>query len=147
MMTRFRSLRVMLVEDNPDDIEIARRAFKRTDLVSDIMLARDGQDVIDLLLPERDEADGPRPDLILLDLNLPRLNGFEVLERLRASDRYDTVPVIVLSASARQEDVVRSYRLGANSYLQKPAVYEEFTQLLDVLGRYWLQLVTLPPPQ
>jgi CheY-like chemotaxis protein len=135
----------MFVEDNPDDIEIARRAFKQSDLVSEVMLARDGQDVIDKLQPERDEDDGPRPDLILLDLNLPRVNGFEVLERLRASERYRVVPVIVLSASARQEDVLRSYRLGANSYLQKPAVFEEFAELLEVMGRYWLQLVTLPP--
>ena len=145
MTSRFRPLRVMFVEDNPDDVEIARRAFKQADLVSDVMLARDGQDVIDRLLPEGVQEAGSRPDLILLDLNLPRLNGFEVLERLRASETYRTVPVIVLSASARQEDVLRSYQLGANSYLQKPAVFEEFTELLDVLGRYWLQLVTLPP--
>jgi len=145
MTSRFRPLRVMFVEDNPDDVEIARRAFKQADLVSDVMLARDGQDVIDRLLPEGVQEAGSRPDLILLDLNLPRLNGFEVLERLRASETYRTVPVIVLSASARQEDVLRSYQLGANSYLQKPAVFEEFTELLEVLGRYWLQLVTLPP--
>lgn len=144
-MTRFRSLRVMFVEDNPDDIEITRRAFRQRDLVSDIEVMRDGQDVVDRLLPEGAGAEVPHPpDLILLDLNLPRLNGFEVLERLRASERFTAVPIVVLSASGRQEDVLRSYHLGANSYLQKPAVFEEFTDLLEVLGRYWLQLVMLP---
>lgn len=146
-MTRFRSLRVMLVEDNADDIEIARRAFKHRDLVSEIAVARDGQEALDRLQPDAPQAPPHCPDLVVLDLNLPRLNGFEVLERLRASRRYAATPVVVLSASGRDEDVERSYRLGANSYLQKPAVFEEFTRLVEVLGRYWLQLVTLPPPE
>lgn len=142
-MTRYRSIRVLLVEDNPDDVEIARRAFKKTDVVSDIILARDGQEVLDRLFGE--EASPARPDLMLLDLNLPRVNGFEVLERVRASELYATMPVVVLTASARQEDVQRTYRLGANSYIQKPAVFERFTHLLEVLGEYWLEVATLPP--
>jgi two-component system response regulator len=133
---------VLLVEDNPDDVEIARRAFKKTGVVSDIILARDGQEVLDRLFGE--EASTTRPDLMLLDLNLPRVNGFEVLERVRASELYASMPVVVLTASARQEDVQRTYRLGANSYIQKPAVFERFTHLLEVLGEYWLEVATLP---
>ena len=147
-MPRYRSVRVLLVEDNPDDVEIARRAFKRTELVSDVALARDGQEVLDRLFsPPTDARAWNRPDLIVLDLNLPKVNGFEVLERIRSSEEHATIPVIVLSASDRQEDVVRTYRLGANSYIQKPAVFEEFRRLLEVLGEYWLQVVTLPPPE
>lgn len=141
-MVRYRSIRVLLVEDNPDDVEIARRAFKKTGVVSDIILARDGQEVLDRLFGE--EASTTRPDLMLLDLNLPRVNGFEVLERVRASELYASMPVVVLTASARQEDVQRTYRLGANSYIQKPAVFERFTHLLEVLGEYWLEVATLP---
>jgi two-component system response regulator len=141
-MPRFRSIRVLFVEDNPDDVEIARRAFKRTDVVSDIILARDGQEVLDRLFGE--EFSTTRPDIMLLDLNLPRVNGFEVLERVRASELYASMPVVVLTASARQEDVLQTYRLGANSYIQKPAVFEQFTHLLEVLGEYWLEVATLP---
>ena len=141
-MTRFRSIRVLFVEDNPDDVEIARRAFKRTDVVSDIVLARDGQEVLDRLFGE--ESSTMRPDLMLLDLNLPRVNGFEVLERVRASEEYASMPVVVLTASARQEDILQTYRLGANSYIQKPAVFERFTRCLEVMCEYWLEVATLP---
>ncbi|MEX2158003.1 MAG: response regulator [Dehalococcoidia bacterium] len=141
-MVRYRSIRVLFVEDNPDDIEIARRAFKRTGAASDIAIARDGQEVLDRLFGE--ETSTFRPDLMLLDLNLPRVNGFEVLERVRASELYASMPVVVLTASGRQEDVQQTYRLGANSYIQKPAVFEQFAHLLEVLGEYWLEVATLP---
>ena len=141
-MVRYRSIHVLFVEDNPDDVEIARRAFKRTGVASDIVLARDGQEVLDRLFGE--ESSTTRPDLMVLDLNLPRVNGFEVLERVRASELYASMPVVVLTASARQEDILQTYRLGANSYIQKPAVFERFTHCLEVMCEYWLEVATLP---
>lgn len=143
-MTRFRSIRLLFVEDNTDDIEIARRALRASDAVGDVRLARDGQEAVEALLEGAAGADEVRPDIIILDLNLPRMNGFEVLERLRASEEYRATPVVVFTASARHEDVLRAYRLGANSYIQKPAVFERFGRLLETWSDYWLDAVTLP---
>src|SRR3990170_4878809 len=141
-MRRFRPIEILLVEDNPDDVAIALRAFARSDVASRLSVARDGQEVLDLLggrpLPSR-------PDLILLDVNLPKVNGLDVLAKIRASDEFAMMPVVILTASGREEDIVRSYRLGANSYIQKPVVFERFTRTLEVLGQYLFEVATLPP--
>jgi two-component system response regulator len=144
-MNRFRPIRILLVEDNPDDVAITERAFARSDVVSVLDVARDGQDALDRLLRPTPGASAP-PDLVLLDVNLPKVNGLDVLAQLRASDDTSLIPIVVLTASARREDVVRSYLLGANSYIQKPVVFERFTRTLDVLGAYWFEVATLPPP-
>ena len=142
-MRRFRPIEILLVEDNPDDVAIALRAFARSDVASRLSVARDGQEVLDLLLDGK--ALPSRPDLILLDVNLPKVNGLDVLAKIRASDQFAMMPVIILTASGREEDIVRSYRLGANSYIQKPVVFERFTHTLEVLGQYWFEVATLPP--
>jgi len=141
----YRVVRVLLVEDNPDDIEIARRAFKRRSDVQTTVL-RDGQEVLDAFCEQAagEPPDGERPDMILLDLNLPRVNGFEVLERVRAEPSLRAIPVVVLTASAQPDDVLRAYQLGANSYIQKPVSFQEFSQLLEVVGTYWLTIAKLP---
>lgn len=146
-MQRFRPARVLLVEDNLDDIEITRRALKSKRMTRDLLVARDGQEAVDLLFQAHAGADGASewpPDLTLLDINLPKVNGFDVLRQIRSSDKLSTMPVVVLTASAREEDVHQSYLLGANSYIQKPAVFEQFLETLGLLGTYWFEAVTLP---
>jgi two-component system response regulator len=146
-MQRYKALQVLLVEDNPDDVEITRRAFEKTRAVSDLTIVRDGRQALDLLLGEGQYADGespPRPDLVLLDVNLPKVNGFEVLQQIRSHEEIAMIPVIMLTASVREEDVLRAYQLGANSYIQKPLVFDTFLRVLGVLGEYWLEVATLP---
>ncbi len=146
-MRRFSAIQVLIVEDNPDDVEITRRAFSKSRMASELIVARDGQEVIDLLIEERVNADRPvagRPDLVLLDINLPKVNGLEVLTRIRASERLAAIPVVMLSASGRDEDVLRSYRLGANSYIQKPVGFDRFLETLAVLAEYWFEVAALP---
>jgi len=143
-MKRFRPIEILLVEDNPDDVAITQRAFAKSKVASHLMVARDGQEVLDLLFAGARQA-ASRPDLVLLDVNLPKVNGLDVLAKLRASEELSMMPVVMLTASARQEDVVRSYQLGANSYIQKPMIFERFTRTLEVLGQYWFEVATLPP--
>jgi CheY-like chemotaxis protein len=138
-------VQILLVEDNPDDVLITRRALERSRVANDLHVARDGQEAMDFLF--RDGAfgpDTPRPDLILLDVNLPKANGMEVLSRIRANDETSFIPVIMLTASNRDEDVVKSYKLGSNTYIQKPVEFEKFLHALDVLGQYWIVIATLP---
>ena len=142
-MERYRPVEILLVEDNPDDIAIMERALARSSVASSITVARDGQDALDLLFGERDRC--PRPDLVLLDVNLPKVNGLDVLSRIRASDLVSSIPVVMLTSSVRQEDVIESYRRGANTYIQKPVVFERFARTLEVLGEYWFETATLPP--
>jgi two-component system response regulator len=132
----------MLVEDNLDDVAIAERAFTRSEVATRLTVARDGQEALDMLA-----ADGraPRPDLLLLDVNLPKRNGLDVLAAIRGTEALATLPIVMLTASGRQEDVTVSYRLGANSYIQKPVVFERLTKTLEVLGQYWFEVATLPP--
>ena len=141
-IARFRPVEILLVEDNLDDVAIAERAFSRSEVVSRLTVARDGQEVLDLLLHRSSAA--PRPDLVLLDVNLPKRNGLEVLAAIRRTRELATMPVVMLTASGRQEDVSSSYRLGANSYIQKPVVFERLTRTLEVLGQYWFEVATLP---
>lgn len=142
-VARFRPVEILLVEDNMDDIAIAERAFSRSEVVSRLTVARDGQEVLDLLLHRSSSAQ--RPDLVLLDVNLPKRNGLEVLSAIRRTPELATMPVVMLTASGRHEDVTRSYRLGANTYIQKPVVFERLTRTLELLGLYWFEVATLPP--
>ena len=138
-MGRYRPVRVLIVEDSPDDVAIAQRAFRASSVASDLMVARDGQEAVEVLLNGTS-----RPELVLLDIKLPRLNGHEVLKRVRADDRLAMLPVIMLSASQRPEDVLESYRLGANSYIQKPVAFGRFQEILEVFATYWFEVATLP---
>jgi chemotaxis family two-component system response regulator Rcp1 len=143
-MPRYRPVRVLVVEDNPDDVEITRRAFGRARVTSELSVARDGREVIDTLTRDGEGGRVPLPDLVLLDINLPKLSGFEVLAAIRTEDGLAAVPVIMLTASGRHEDVIESYRRGANSYIQKPVSFEAFLEALEVLARYWFDVATLP---
>jgi two-component system response regulator len=133
----------MLVEDNPDDEELTIRALKRNNILNRVVVAHDGAEAIDYLLAGPD--DRVRPGLILLDLKLPKIDGLEVLRRIRADERTQFVPVVVLTSSKQEEDIVASYRGGANAYLRKPVKFSDFTQTVSALGVFWL-LLNEPAP-
>jgi CheY-like chemotaxis protein len=132
---------ILLVEDNPDDEALTRRALQRNHIKNELVVARDGQEALDYLL-----GGGRLPHLILLDLKLPKIDGLEVLRRLRAAERTRLLPVVVLTSSNEERDLVSSYSLGANSYVRKPVDFNEFTEAARQLGLYWL-LLNEPPPQ
>lgn len=137
---------VLLVEDNPDDRDLTLRAFERHRFGNEVVVAEDGQAALDYLLAP---ADGgrprPLPELVLLDLKLPKVDGLEVLRRIRAEERTRLLPVVVLTSSAEESDLVRSYALGANSYVQKPVSFTDFVDASRHLGMYWLVLNRSPP--
>jgi len=144
---RFSPAEILLVEDNPDDVEITLRAFRKVHVDSRVHVVRDGQEALDLLFRKgehSDRAEVAQPDLILLDLNLPKVTGPEVLEKIRASDELSTMPVIVLTVSEREEDIQRSYELGANTYITKPVDFAKFVHATEILGEYWMVIARLP---
>ncbi|MDL5361581.1 response regulator [Halalkalicoccus sp. NIPERK01] len=135
---------ILLVEDNPGDVKLTQEAFKEGQIANTLHVVTDGVEALDFLFQRGEYADAPRPDFVLLDLNLPRKNGDEVLEELRADPECKDVPVIILTGSSAQEDVIRSYELAANAYLTKPVDPGEFIQTILSTERYWLSVVRLP---
>lgn len=127
-----RDQNILLVEDNPDDELLTLRALRAVAKGCPVVTARDGEEAVECL------RNGPTPSLVLLDLKLPKLNGLEVLERLRKMPDLEHVPVVVLTSSREQVDVRESYRLGANSFVQKPVEFEDFIETVRLLGSYWL---------
>jgi len=139
---------ILLVEDNPDDEELTLLALKESNVINDIVVARDGVEALDYLFGTGQYAGhepSRLPQLILLDLKLPKLGGLEVLERLRADPRTQLIPVVILTCSSEEEDVIASYRLGANSYVRKPVEFHHFADAIKQLGLYWLLLNEAPP--
>jgi chemotaxis family two-component system response regulator Rcp1 len=135
--------RILLVEDNPNDIEITRRALEKGQVKNELTIARDGQEAIDLLFGA--SVRGCLPGLILLDLNLPKIDGREVLSRIKTDPELRRIPVIVLTTSTREEDVVRSYDLGVNTFISKPVRFEDFIKVVAAIQEYWIVIATLPP--
>lgn len=138
---------ILLVEDNPQDLELCLRALRKANLGNHIQIARDGAEALDFIFCEgpfaqRHIEDIPR--VILLDLKLPKVDGFEVLQRLKADPRTARIPIVVMTSSQEQRDVVESYRLGVNSYVVKPVNFESFAKAVEELGYYWL-LLNQPP--
>jgi two-component system response regulator len=138
---------ILLVEDNPDDADLALLAFKESGIGEDAVVARDGQEALDYLL-HGGMIGGCKadclPKVVLLDLNLPRLDGFEVLKRLRDNVLTRCLPVVILSSSREESDLARSYALGANSYIQKSLDFPRFVQSVKQMGEYWLSLNVVP---
>ena len=139
---------ILLVEDNPDDEELTLLSLRKNNLAHDIVVVRDGVEAIEFLFgngqyAQRDVAHVPT--VILLDLKLPKLDGLGVLKRLRADERTRTLPVVVLTSSSQDADVIASYNLGANSYVRKPAEFGAFVEAVSSLGLYWV-LLNRPPP-
>ena len=132
---------ILLVEDNPDDEALTLRALKKNKILNKVSVAHDGAEALEFLFT----AGADRPSLILLDLNLPKINGLEVLRRLRADERTQLIPVVVLTSSKLDEDIIASYRNGANGYVRKPVEFSEFAVAVTTLGLFWLLLNEAPP--
>jgi two-component system, response regulator len=135
------AIEILLVEDNPDDLELGLHALRKDNLANQIRVARDGAEALDFLhgLPN-----GHQPRLVLLDLKLPKLDGLEVLRRMRSDDRTRMVPVVIMTSSNEERDLIESYRLGVNSYIQKPVDFSKFTDIVRQVGLYWLVINRIP---
>jgi len=144
METTLAPFRILLVEDNPNDIEITRRALEKGQVKNELTIARDGQEALDILFGNA-LGEASLPGLILLDLNLPRVDGREVLSRIKSDPELRRIPVIVLTTSTREEDVVRSYDLGVNTFISKPVRFEDFIKVVTAIQEYWIVIATLPP--
>jgi len=133
---------ILLVEDNPRDAELTMMALERHRIANNVILARDGVEALDYLF--NDVQPNPLPQLVLLDLKLPKIDGLEVLERIRGDERTALLPVVVLTSSAEERDLVASYRRHANSYVQKPVDFQQFSSVVEQLGLYWLVVNKTP---
>lgn len=139
---------ILLVEDNPDDVALTHRAFQKNNIANRIVVAADGVEALDYLFGTGRHAGrdmGEMPSLVLLDLKMPKIDGLEVLRRLRADERTKLVPVVILTSSKEEQDLVNAYALGANSYVRKPVDFNQFVEAARHLGLYWLVLNEAPP--
>ena len=140
-MTRAEGKRILLVEDNPDDVALTQRAFRNNNLANEIIVAKDGAEALDILMDKKRSL----PALVLLDLKLAKVGGLEVLKVMRANEETKMVPVVILTSSKEDEDLKRGYMLGCNSYIRKPVDFAQFNDAVKTLGLYWLLWNELPP--
>ncbi len=139
-------LNILLVEDNPDDVELALHALKKNNIVNHVEVVREGQEALDYLFyrGEYSNSTHPFPGLILLDLKLPKVDGIEILKNIKADKKLKVIPVVVLTSSKEERDVIESYNLGVNSYIRKPVDFDQFVETVKHIGFYWL-LINEPP--
>ena len=138
---------ILLVEDNPDDVRLTKRAFKKSNIANELVVMNNGLDALSYLVEASNglSTSPSMPAVILLDLKLPKMDGLEVLKRIRADDRLRRLPVVILTSSKEEQDILKSYDLGANSYIRKPVDFDQFTTAVHQLGLYWLLLNEAPP--
>lgn len=139
-----RPVEILLVEDNPDDIDLTVEAFKESSTLSHLHVVEDGVQALAFLRRQGNYSSAPRPNLILLDLNLPRKSGYEVLQEVKADPELRQIPVVVLTTSSADNDVLRSYELAANCYITKPVDLDAFLSVVRVVDRFWRDVATLP---
>jgi CheY-like chemotaxis protein len=140
-----RAIEILMVEDNPGDVRLTREALKDHKVWNQLHVVEDGVAALDFVYRRAAHEKAPRPDLILLDLNLPRKDGREVLAAIKGDPDLKTIPVVILTTSQAEEDVVRAYNLSANCYVTKPVDFEQFTRIVRAIEQFWLTVVTLPP--
>lgn len=148
MSNRNKPITILLADDDPDDRQLTREAFEENHLANDLRFVEDGQELMDYLNQRGKYAtpgSAPTPGLILLDLNMPRKDGREALQEIKADPRLRNIRVIVMTTSKAEEDVARSYDLSAASYITKPVTFERLVDVVKTLGKYWLEIVELPP--
>ncbi|MBK1650068.1 response regulator [Rhabdochromatium marinum] len=139
-----RPIEILLVEDNPADIRLTREALKDSKTLNNLHVAMDGLEALAYLQCEGEHAQRPRPDLVLLDLNLPRMDGRELLREMKSHEHLRQIPVVVLTTSAAEEDILRSYQLHANCYIRKPVDFANFIKVVQGIEGFWFSIVTLP---
>ncbi len=145
VMEGARPIEILLVEDNPGDVRLTVEALKGGDALSHMTIAEDGERALAVLRRQGEYASAPRPDIILLDLNLPKKDGREVLEEIKRDESLKSIPVVVLTTSSEERDVVRSYGLHANCYIAKPANLDQFLDVVKTVEDFWFTVVMLPP--
>ena len=139
------SIEILLVEDNPADVRLTQEALRDSKVANNLHTVGDGVEALRFLRREEEHAEAPRPDLILLDLNLPLMGGREVLERVKEDPDLRRIPVVVLTTSDAEQDIVRSYELHANAYIRKPVDFDQFTEVVRLIEDFWFTVVKLPP--
>jgi CheY-like chemotaxis protein len=144
MMSPVNAIDILLVEDSPSDVRLTREALKEAKIFNKLHVVQDGIAALEFLRKEGEYAGSPIPDLILLDLNLPRKDGREVLAEIKEDENLKRIPVVVLTTSKAEEDVVRSYNLHANAYVSKPVDLKQFLEVIRAIEEFWLAVVTLP---
>jgi len=143
----YRPIEILLVEDSPSDALLTREALGGSKLLNKLHVVENGVDALAFLRREGRFASEPRPDLILLDLNLPRMDGREVLREIKGDDDLRVIPVVVLTSSDAEEDILKSYKLNANCYITKPVEFDKFVKVVRSIREFWIAVVTLPPQQ
>jgi chemotaxis family two-component system response regulator Rcp1 len=142
-----RPVEILLVEDSPADVALTREALEDSKLSNNLYVVTDGEEAIAFLYNRGPYADMPRPDLILLDLNLPKKSGLEVLREIKNDEQLSLIPVVIMTVSKDERDIVESYRLHANCYIRKPVKFGEFIEIVKSIEDFWFSIVTLPPKE
>jgi len=143
-MENLTPLEILLIEDDPGDVELTKEAMEDSKLFTHLHVVEDGEEAMAFLKREGQYADAPKPDLILLDLNLPRKDGRQVLKEVKEDSDLKVIPVVILTTSSAEEDILRSYRLGANCYVTKPVGLEQFIKVVEAIDNFWFTVVKLP---
>ena len=143
-MENFKIIDILLIEDNSGDVRLAQKALKESKVKNQLHIVTDGVEATDFLFKRNDYKDAPRPDLIILDLNIPKKHGHEVLAEVKADEDLKRIPVIILTTSKAEEDILKTYNLHANCYITKPLDFDKFMEVIKSIGDFWLTIVKLP---
>lgn len=144
-MNKFKAVEILLIEDNPGDVRLTIEALKESKIINNLQVVEDGIEALSYLKKEGIYKDKPRPDLIILDLNLPKKDGREVLAEIKSNDIFKQIPIVILTTSEAEEDIIKSYELHANCYITKPVNMEQFIKVVKSVSNFWFSMVKLPP--